>query len=1466
MSEMLRLPTYKRRFHLWKLAHIQSPRIHSVSNLRFPRQSIYHYLDFDALTTGPSIRDPLIASVPGMKYIEHITELPEGYKPLPIKKLGGSPISFITEYRRQNRMMRPLQRIRRLDGDVRTLIIFNYAIINNVWTYPRSGKAAWNMYNLMMTTVMANVNKVASESSRQQYFIVDLPSEMPGLTTLRELTNNQTTSQLAKLPTFEHLFLFEMFRYLGRAHKDSFFTQLTPDATSKTNIIFKYLDKWIVYNLEWLLSFVRTASSKGMYDPTRMEIIFLDLLGKLHDSGVAISSGEADLVDSDGEAIDLDVEYVEVDEEVARVRGAPLHVTEDDDEEDDDEVFIPEFGYDSTDVVVADAGYTDEELKVLEKELLELEELVRLSKAKQVTYVEDEEDDDSTTDHDEDSSAHATDIPDLDIDILSNLGTLKPGVSAAVAKAEELVAAGAMSANDYKRIVNASLKFDDISDPYGSDLKLKEFSKIEPIDFKLDRKDMVDDPVILDKTMEKSGVDDFRRTHITKVLKKQVLESMIAIQKGPVSVTDYTVDVTKDAMNHYETHTLRVTPTGGVPSVVRQIIPVVKEDGTFIYNGNTCMMRAQRADLPIRKVTDTRVALSSYYGKCFVERSSRRRFNYSAWLVNALVVKCQDPQDPHIKNASLSNVTNFTVDVPNIYARLGTRISYFEIGEMKFNFDYSARRKVLALTTDELRFEAKSKMVAVARDKRKLVLMDSLGVLYVTSFHNEKGWDTDRLGTLEELLDIDVSKAPIDSTEIKLLNKAIPTGFCLGYLMGLENLLKLLKADYRRVLSGSKLNLLPDEYVIAFRNESLVFKRDDPITSLVMGGWNRYRKLIADKNINTFENKDVYAVILEKMGIGNRYVRQLDSMSSYFIDPITEKLLVAMKEPTSFTGLLVRATEMLLNSFVPRTLDEVTGSGGRKREIDISGLDRIRGYERFAGFAYEAMTKAMNRYSSSISSGKAKITLNPFETITTIMEDPTTSNVDNINPIQYLREREVVTTSGRGGRNKRSMVASTRVYQDEDMGIISEASVDSGDVGIIVYMPQDAKISSIFGTYSKYDQKKDGMASLISTSSLISPHADGDDPRRRAFISVQHGHGIQGNGYETQPVRTGGERSIVSRMGPEFAQTADEVGKVLSVVDDVVTIEYKSGTKYYQIGKSYTSSEGTTYDSTLVSTVEEGDKVAPGDVITYNQGFFTPSPFQKRRVDYMLGCMVRMALREATYTLEDSCSISSRLAGRFKTTTVEKVPVKIDFNQEIKDLVKIGSKVEINTILCTLEDAISSNIDFFDDATQETLLSLSALSPEAGVAGTISNIEVFYNGDKEYMSDTLRKVITNVERNSKKRSSAMNEDFIPNRIGSNVRIQGETLLNEQALVMVYIVRDVPCGVGDKLVFGNQGKTTVGEVLVGETTTMDGRTVDAIFGAKSFIDRILTSPFKNGLLNSYLSLVGQAAYEMYTEKK
>jgi hypothetical protein len=200
-------------------------------------------------------------------------------------------------------------------------------------------------------------------------------------------------------------------------------------------------------------------------------------------------------------------------------------------------------------------------------------------------------------------------------------------------------------------------------------------------------------------------------------------------------------------------------------------------------------------------------------------------------------------------------------------------------------------------------------------------------------------------------------------------------------------------------------------------------------------------------------------------------------MYKMFIDPITLSILKEMKEPTTFRGLLLRSCELLLNDNYPDEMDP--------------RFMRIKGYERFAGAVYVELIRALR-----VQRAKTKqntLTLNPYAVWMNVMQDPAKSHISELNPIQELKEIEAVTFTGEGGRSSRSMVQRTRVFHENDLGTISEATVDSGDVGINVFMSADPMLTSVRGVSKQFDLKKPDHTSLLSTSALCAVGSDRDD-------------------------------------------------------------------------------------------------------------------------------------------------------------------------------------------------------------------------------------------------------------------------------------------------------------------------------------------------------------------------------------
>ena len=72
------------------------------------------------------------------------------------------------------------------------------------------------------------------------------------------------------------------------------------------------------------------------------------------------------------------------------------------------------------------------------------------------------------------------------------------------------------------------------------------------------------------------------------------------------------------------------------------------------------------------------------------------------------------------------------------------------------------------------------------------------------------------------------------------------------------------------------------------------------------------------------------------------------------------------------------------------------------------------------------------------------------------------------------------------------------------------------------------------------------------------------------------------------------------------------------------------------------------------------------------------------------------------------------------------------------------------------------------------------------------------------------------------------------------------------------------GIGDKAIFGNQMKFTVGKIF-DKITAEDGTVIDATFRTEGFIHRIVTSPDLIGTTSEILDRLGKKAVEMYFGK-
>lgn len=1059
MLTMLPYQQYFRKYGVRMPGQVMTPRIFTLANIGLPKGSVLHYVTDRNTEFGPSSDDIVLQNATRLVFVDHVIDL--------TSRIGNprstmvQPGPMILAYRTKYRKMRPMAKLELADREQQNVLINNYGLLPHLYKYTRSFLMAYYTWTNIHATVIDTINTRIKDTARQQYMLLNIEGGLPTLQQLRLAEKRQTRDTLEKFTNNSNLFLLSLWTWLGKNRINSMINRIAVEDLHRIDIIITSGGHWFTVNLGVLDGWRNSGekNSKGL-PPETMQLRFLKMISVLLEVSTSLDDGKTKHVIDD-------------------LSETPVEVSHDVEKQ------------------LSDLGEFDEDEKA------------EFAETAEDPLTSEPQAEDEPEHFDEDGVVIEEEVPTLPSAIEDTHQTVRTLDGAIRAKADALADRGLLSASEYRRLQKLSEGYKSLKDPFGSGQPLEEFIKITPEDLVLvPNLDIPDLPEVFDKSMLSSTVSNIDKQYVDKVMNKDIVSMVLAVQHAGIAVTGYNVERITDAVSDYEIHSITVQPAVGRQSTLRFRLPKVQEDGTFISNGSSYRLRKQRSELPLVKVSPTRVALTSYYSKLFVEKSERAIFNYDRWISNQVVAAALNTGNRNVDQIRISKASDNSVKVPRIYSALAERCSGFVIhrndwvkelptdahwkefardvendGAIVINIDIRNRFKSGLFDEASVnKIEAGRHFIVAGRVGSAYVLVDYNDVFYILY----KG-ETHVLGRIEELLDLPTEKAPTPVAELKIFSKTIPVGIVLSYLLGFDNLLKLMGVTPRRVPNGQRLLLANDEYVVRFFDESLVFQKDDLRSSLIFAGFNLYHSTIRNYSVYAFDKKDVYFNVLSAYGIGVSTLRELDSMNAMWVDPITQSLLEQMKEPIEYTKLLLRAVEMLVTRYVPSTLET---------DVGFDGLERMRGYERFAGVVYSSMVKAVRAYNTRTAISTAQLSMNPHEVWVQITQDPAAEMVNDINPIHNIKEKEVITFGGRGGRSDRSMVAKDRLFKESDLGFISEATVDSSQVAIITYVSPNANMTSVRGTVRSFDKERDGTSTIFSTAALLAPAADRDDPKR----------------------------------------------------------------------------------------------------------------------------------------------------------------------------------------------------------------------------------------------------------------------------------------------------------------------------------------------------------------------------------
>lgn len=1434
-------PQYYKQFGVRRAVQLVAPTLIPLQKLELPRDSILHFVSDDESLLGIPQDDLILRNNPRLVMVHHNLQI------VPVQGNPRSthlpPSTMIKDYHRKYRNTRNLLNYEAALRDARTIVVENYGLLPHLYRYPTSYFRAYQKWTNIQAAMWTRVKEVAAISNRQQYLQCKLPKLLPSLMLLRKAEASMTRSVLAAFAEPEAMFILELWKWLGPNRSTSLLSRAGTKALANMNLVWQESGVWTVMNLGVLDSWRRPTEDEikagadpkqGVVTPDQMQKRFLRMLMILFEARTvtedATPEGPASTIATVTQKVTDPQTDKTVEQTVAKSLGVKITIPET--AETKAKTITVKPGLDVDTLPEHPIEETQENIDAIDAAITkDLEALDHL----QVKYDEAEL---AKSDEEPQPRAAATAV----IEYQPEERSLAGGI---MQKVDQLADQGMLSGAEYRRFQAISTAYEKLPDPYGGEESLAKQAVLDPQVLKLEKKEAIPDiDTVVDKSMLQSTLFEFDKRYIKEVLPKDVTRMVLGFQHAGVAVTGYEIQHLEDALNSSELHTVQLTPVQGKASTVHFRIPKVQEDGTFRSNGVRYRMRKQRGDMPIRKVSPSKVALTSYYSKLYINRSEKQVNNYPGWLTNQVAAMGMDPENTTVTHLMLSNVFDSNNRTPRIYSILAQRFRSFHLGELEFFFDYAARHKQYG--EDAVKATEKGDLLVAGRKGSQLIVVDRNDMFYLTG-----GETLEELGTLESMVGIE-GRAPAEMIEVKVFNKFVPAGMFLAHHMGLSNLLSLLKANPRRVPAGERANVSDDEFALRFEDETLVFTRENRLAAMILSGIASFDKSTRNYPVHLFDKKDIYFNVLEQAGIGVRYLREMDLMVDLFVDPITEEILKEMGEPTDFIGLIVRASELLLTDWSPD-------------ETDMRYM-RIKGYERVAGAVYGELVKVLRLQRARGSATRAKIELPPYAVWQTIQQDPAVKLVEDCNPIHNLKEKEEITYSGVGGRSDRSMTGKTRVFHPNDMGVISEATKDSSAVAITTFLTADPNLVSLRGAAGEYKEGEVGPTSLLSSSALLAPAADRDDPKRVNFVSIQQSAGTFARGYQATPLRTGYEQIVAHRTDDLYAYTAKGKGTITAMSGKAITVSYEDGTsKSIELGRRFGVAAGTTYPHEVVTSLKVGDTVEEGDIVSYNSHYFQPDILNPKQVLWKAGLLVKTAIMESVDTLEDSSAISERAAKLLETDITKVRDLIVPFDQTVHNLVQPGAEVDVESILCTIEDAVTAQNNLFDADSLDTLRLLAANTPKAKFKGKVEKIEVFYHGELDDMSVSLQELAMESDRNRKRYSREMKTAYTSGQVDDSMRVDARNLPFEHVVIRVYITGPMAAGVGDKGVFANQMKTIFGRVMAGTNRTESGEDIDAIFGYQSISDRIVMSPEIIGTTNTLLKVMSKRVADVYRGK-
>lgn len=872
----------------------------------------------------------------------------------------------------------------------------------------------------------------------------------------------------------------------------------------------------------------------------------------------------------------------------------------------------------------------------------------------------------------------------------------------------------------------------------------------------------------------------------------------------PVMVRNIDVQDTSTSEDYIETWNVDFEDVYGTRFKLKLDIPKIIDNNFMLLRGNDKTINGQAVLLPISKTDDDTVQIVSNYNKIFI-----RRYGTSVpgkmFVGSDMVIKAVSKYDK-IK-ASMGDNTRVCAkyELPIDYIDLASTYNKIETDKVIYYFNQDEIRKLYTIN------EKEGLPIGYDKSSKQVKYYDGNGSFSVRLL-------LDLAGEHPELHDDIISSMKASNkymySKASVLNTEIPLIVVMAYSEGLTKALD--KAHIRYEFQEKKPTLKGIEALsrgcIKFQDAYLVYEID-LASSLLMNGLKECNT--EDYSVTEINGKAMYLDFLTIFG--TRILADgLDNFYDLMLDPITDDVLKDYKLPIDYVELLAYANILLAdNKYIDHT--------------DL-GSNRYRKNEIIAGYVYKALSESYGQYRTDLKrSRKATMTIKQSKVLDLILLDPTASDASTLNPVLESESMNSVSFKGLSGMNSdRSYGLDKRTFSKSMSNIFAMSTGFAGNVGITRQATIDMNITGKRGYIKQSNDPTKEMSitkTFGTTEALIPYAATHDDPFRLAMGFIQNSkHAMRTKVSSPQLISNGADQALPYLITNTFAFKAKSDGKVIECTDNYAVVEYKDKTKDFidlRDNVKKNSSAGFYTSVKLSMDLKNGQSFKSGQILAYDKTSFSDGVGHTRNIAYNSGIMCMTALLNTDEGFEDSGIGSEWLSNAAASNVITQKDISLPKNTNILSIVKKGQKVEEGDILLLFQNAyddedvnilLKTLADDMDDVTD-----LGKIPIKSKYTGTIKDIKIYRTVDKSELSDSLKKLVNQVEKESddiEKVAKKHSIDYIKG-LNANYKLENTGKLknvDEGVLIEIYIEYEDKLSIGDKMILLTANKMVIKDIF------------------------------------------------------